>query len=97
MTKPKSKTKRPEDLTAFMRREVADRIRLQRTRSGKTTAEIAEECGVGVGQIFRILAGTNETTWAGLARLADCFGIQVGDLFPRTSDVIMKRRQLGEK
>lgn len=93
--KPKPKTP-PEDLTAYMRREVGDRLKKLRKHSKMTTAEIAAECGLGINTIFRIFSGTNETTFAGLARLANCFGVEVGDLFPPSAHVIKQRRIIGE-
>lgn len=84
----------PETLQSWVRARVGAEIKKRRNAAKLTAAALAEQVGVGIGQVFRWEAGDNELTFAGLARLADALACQIGDLFPRTTAIIKARKEL---
>jgi DNA-binding NtrC family response regulator len=61
-------------------RRLGGRVRAERTRSGRTLAEIAAECGLTASQLSQIELGKSATTTWGLARICSALRVPMGRL-----------------
>lgn len=80
------------DLTAWLRAWLGHEIKRRRTKAGITAQQLATRVGVGIGQVFRWEAGTNEPTYERLAAVADELICSVGELFPAFTRLRKARR-----
>lgn len=50
--------------------------------AGMAVEDVASRIGVGVDMIYRYERGTSSPNLVTLSALADCYGMQLGDMFP---------------